>query len=785
MTNYPRRQALGLAFGGAVALGVAGAAPAFGAAGTGAAGALDAPDTPIVPAPAPVPVPLDQWFSNDGIDSAAVHDGNFDGSGYAFPAEHLPVGQTVTAGGVPYRLGSAAAGAKNNVVALGQRVDLPKGRYFAAYFLVAASYGTTGGTATVHYADGSTSDGTLSGPDWYSGSGALVTPFRYGPGGTVDENPVSIGTGQVWADPLRDAVAITLPVTAEPAANVPSLHVFALTLQPVAEGRAALVLDGRSTTSLLTDGGPQAVEATVVNAGTVWLGARDRITVTVDVPGGRTSVPATIRSLAPGEQSVVRLGLAPDAAVPPGTTTNGQVKVTAGRGTLATQQVPITLGVPDFRPTDASLSTHRAPYWFSDAKFGIFIHWGVYAVPAWAPVGQQYAEWYWQNLQDPNGATYAYHAKTYGEDFAYDDFIPMFTAKKFDPRSWVRLIEDAGAEYYVLTSKHHDGFALWDTKLSDRNSMKLGPKRNVVAELFAASRKYTPKLRNGLYFSLPEWFNPDNPWMGHAPRNPYTGASLPYTGYRAGRDFVKDYQAPQVLELISGYDPDVLWFDIGGVNDSRVVLTEYFNQAKNRRHAKDVTVNDRGGIPDHDFTTPEYTTYPNTVVAKWESSRGLDPFSYGYNRATPDDKYMTAEEVVRTLVDIVSKNGNFLLDIGPDFDGTIPAVMQNHLRDAGAWLKVNGESIYGTTYWSRMAQLGDLRFTVKQNSSFYISSLVAPGSRLVVDAPVPIKPGDRVTMLGHRGRLSWHQTDGSLVIDVPPAAREAGRYVWVFKVDWS
>lgn len=203
------------------------------------------------------------------------------------------------------------------------------------------------------------------------------------------------------------------------------------------------------------------------------------------------------------------------------------------------------------------------------------------------------------------------------------------------------------------------------------------------------------------------------------------------------------------------------------------------------RHPKDVTYNDRGGIPDHDFTTPEYTTYPNTVVAKWEASRGLDPFSYGYNRATPDDKYMTAEEVVRTLVDIVSKNGNFLLDIGPDYDGTIPAVMQQHLREAGAWLKINGEAIYGTTYWSRMAQLGDLRFTVKQNEAFYVHSLAAPGSRLVVDAPVPIRSGDRVTLLGYRGNLHWSVENGALVIDVPAAARQAGRFAWVFKIAWS
>lgn len=785
MTTFPRRQALGLALGTALAA-TTGVRTADAATSTsqGPGSESDRSGTPVVPAPPAVPVPLDAYVNNDGIDSASARDGDFDGSGYAFPAENLPTGPT-TVGGLPYVIGSAAAGAKNNIAAVGQQITLPTGRYFNAQFLVAASYGTTGGTATVHYADGTTSEGTLTGPDWYSANGVLVSPYRYAPGGAVDENPVSIGNGQVWVDPTRDAVALTLPTTALPSANVSSLHVFALTLQPAATGRSAIVLGGRSTTSLLTEGGPQSVEATVINAGSVWLGTSDRVSVSVDVPGGHTTVPAGIESLAPGERATVRIGVRRDPGVAAGTTSNGRILVASSRDALATQRVPITLGVPDYRPTDASLSTHQAPYWFADAKFGIFIHWGVYSVPAWGPVGQEYAEWYWNNLQNPDDPTYAYHRQTYGENFNYDDFIPMFTARHFDPASWVRLFQAAGAEYYVLTSKHHEGFALWDTKVSGRNAVALGPHRDLVKSLFEASRTHTPQLRNGLYYSLPEWFNPDDPWMGHAPRNPYTLAPLPYTGYQAGRDYVRDYQAPQVLELVENYDPDVLWFDIGGDNDTRDVLTDYFNRAKNRRRPKDVTVNNRGGIPDYDFTTPEYTTYPNTVVAKWEASRGLDPFSYGYNRATPDDQYMSAEEVVRTLVDIVSKNGNFLLDIGPNFDGTIPDVMQQRLRETGEWLRVNGESVYGTTYWARMAQLGDLRFTIRPNEAFYVSSLVAPGDRLTVAAPVPIRAGDRLTMLGYHGRpLDWRLEGGSLVIDVPAAARQSGRYAWVFKIDW-
>ncbi|MFI8073716.1 alpha-L-fucosidase [Streptomyces sp. NPDC086033] len=781
MSTYPRRHVLGVTAGVA-----ASAALSFASTTDAQAAQAVAQQSPTwAPVPAPVPVPLDSLYDNDAIDTASARGGDFDGSGYTFPGEELPAGQ-VEVDGVPFVFPSSAAGAKNNVVALGQRIDLPKGRYMAAYFLTSGSYGNASGKATVHYADGSTTTAGLTGADWYAAGGSLSAPYRYGPDGAKDEHSVGIGTSEVWVDPQREAIAVTLPTTHAPEANQTSLHVFALSLQPVAQGRALILRDAHSTNSLLTSTGAQSVEATVVNAGTAAVLAGDDVSVQVTVPGARTVEPAAIRRLDPGEQARVRIGIRNRTGTAPGTSQDGVVTVTGRGATAATQRSRLSLGVADYQPTETSLSGHQAPYWFHRAKFGIFIHWGVYSVPAWAPVGTQYAEWYWDQMQDPNNPTYAHHRDTYGEDFAYDDFIPRFTAEKFDPRSWVELFRDAGAQYHVLTSKHHEGFALWDTKVSDRNAVKMGPKRDLIKELFEASRRYTPELHRGLYFSMPEWFNPDNPWMGHAPRNPYTLDPVPYTGYTAGKDFVKDYQAPQMLELIHGYDPELIWCDIGGANDSVHVLAEYFNHAKNRSRPIDVTVNNRSGISFHDFTTPEYTTYDNTVIAKWESSRGLDPFSYGYNQATPDGSYMTTEQVVHSLVDIVSKNGNFLLDIGPRADGTIPEIMQTRLRETGQWLKTNGEAVYDTTYWSKMAELGDdIRFTVRPNRAFYIHSLAQPGSRLTVEAPVPIRNGDTVTMLGHDRPLKWTLSKGALVIDVPTAARKAGQHVWVFKVTWN
>ncbi|MCX4820829.1 alpha-L-fucosidase [Streptomyces sp. NBC_01142] len=761
MTELPRRQVLGMTAGAAVGAALilpatadADPLPAAADEGEGANEGANEGDNGAGggdwgTVPTAVPVPLERWFDNDGIDTADARGGNFDGSGHTFPGEELPVGQTEI-DGIAYLFPAATAGAKNNIVALGQRIDLPRGRYLSGLFLLADSYGAASGKATVHYADGTTQAAALGGPDWYAGSGPITAPYRYNP-----------------AEPDKS-----------------SLHIFALTLQPAAEGRALALRDAHSTSSLL-DSGAQSVEATVINAGTAGILASDRLTLSVEVPGARTVAPATVSRLAPGEQARVRIGIRSRPGTPPGTGRDGRI-VARGRGHRAAEaRRALTLGVPDYQPTDASLNTHQAPYWFQDVKFGIFIHWGVYSVPAWAPVGKQYAEWYWNQMQDPNNPTYAHHRRTYGESFAYDDFIPRFRAERFDPRSWVELFRDAGAQYHVLTAKHHEGFALWDTRLSDRNSVKMGPKRDLVKELFDASRRHTPELHRGLYFSMPEWFNPDAPWMGHAPRNPYTLEPVPYTGHRPG-DYIKDLQAPQMLELINGYDPEILWCDIGGANDSHRVLAEYFNHAKNRARPVEVTVNNRSGIGPHDFTTPEYTTYDSIVTDTWESSRGLDPFSYGYNAATPDDRYMTTQEVVHSLVDIVSKNGNFLLDIGPRADGIIPEIMERRLRETGQWLKVNGEAVYGSTYWARMPQLGeDLRFTVRPDKAFYIHSLAAPGSALTVEAPVPVRPGDKVTMLGHGRPLRWRTTGGKLVIDVPAAARRAGRHVWVFKIAWS
>jgi len=348
VSPYPRRQVLSAAAGAA-------AAAALPLTATTEAHAAEPVDdrpgsSPWVPVPDPVPVPLDGLYDNDGIDTASARGGDFDGSGYTFPGEELPAGR-VEVDGIPFLFPAATQGARNNLVALGQRVELPRGAYLSAVFLTAGSYGNASGKATVHYADGSTSTAGLSGADWYSAGGSLSAPYRYKPDGTKDQHGVGIGTSEVWTDPRREAVAITLPVTNPAEAGKASLHVFALSLQPVAQGRALALRDAHSTNSLLDRTGAQSVEATVVNAGTVAILAADDVSVRVDVPGARTVDPARVRRLDPGEQARVRVGIRNRAGTAPGTERDGSVTLT-GRGTqVAASHGKLTLGTADYQPT--------------------------------------------------------------------------------------------------------------------------------------------------------------------------------------------------------------------------------------------------------------------------------------------------------------------------------------------------------------------------------------------------------------------------------------------------
>ncbi|MEO3765637.1 alpha-L-fucosidase [Streptomyces sp. B5E4] len=451
--------------------------------------------------------------------------------------------------------------------------------------------------------------------------------------------------------------------------------------------------------------------------------------------------------------------------------------------------------IPDYEPTVESLNSHPVPEWFEDDKFGIFIHWGAYSVPAWGPRGS-YAEWYWNYLNQKGSPTNAHHRDTYGTDADYDDFIGQWKAENYDPEAWVELFKDAGAKYFVLTSKHHEGLALYDSEVSGRDTVDLGPRRDLAGELFKAARD-DGGLRAGFYYSLYEWFNPS--YTGRPATNPYTGEPVPYTGAPAVDDYVGDYMAPQMRELIERYDPDILWCDGQWEKPAEYwntapVLADYYNRAKNREHPKEVAVTNRCKIQtgaldstELDFQTPEYTVKEDIDPNKWESSRGI-AHSYGYNQNEPDSDYLTSDELVDSLVDIVSKNGNLLLNIGPKADGTIPELQQQRLLDMGAWLKTNGEAIYGTTYWHHAEEPAgddDVRYTVK-DGTLYATALSWPGEQLTLGSDVPTGSGTEVTLLGSDGSsLPWHRDDaGRVVVDTPKEGAEAtsSEHAYVFKI---
>src|SRR5689334_15058186 len=344
-----------------------------------------------------------------------------------------------------------------------------------------------------------------------------------------------------------------------------------------------------------------------------------------------------------------------------------------------------------YQPTWESLDQRPVPQWFRDAKFGIFIHWGVYSVPGWSSKGN-YAEWYQQGLQTTDTARQKFHKLKFGNR-SYYDLANDFKAELFNPDDWARLFEKSGAKYIVLTSKHHDGFTLWPNKNANQtwgfpwNAGEVGPKRDLLGDLFTAVRK-TP-VHAGMYYSLYEWFNPL--WKSDK--------------YK----YAMEHAWPQMKELINKYQPDVFWTDGDWeAGDDVWKSKEFLAWLYNESPVKDKVVTfDRWGsnVRFHHGAvfTPEYQPDLDFEDHYFEESRGMG-YSYGYNREEDAWDYQSAGSLILALIDKVSRGGNFLLDIGPDEHGKIPPIMQERLLEIGDWMKMNGEAIYNTRRWKYPVQ---------------------------------------------------------------------------------
>lgn len=366
------------------------------------------------------------------------------------------------------------------------------------------------------------------------------------------------------------------------------------------------------------------------------------------------------------------------------------------------------------------LHTRPLPSWYDDAKFGIFVHWGVYAVPAYAPttnttsISLNCAEWYMKKLKTPfrdHSVTRNHHNETYGPSVKYEDFAPLWKAEQWNPQQWADLFADSGANYVVFTSKHHDGFCNWPTALSAPHWSVAdnGPKKDIVGLLKTAVENKGMKF--GLYYSLYEWYN--TKYLSEKRSEKKSGGGEKKSGggekKSGGKkkkithpDYVDTVVFSQLKELVQKYEPHILWCDGDWEQTAAYWRTEEFlgwlyNESP---VAEFICANDRWGKDAKTkfgcFSAPEDRFSPTMVLPyKWECCMTMGK-SWGFNAQETDDLTQTSSELIRKLITTVCFGGNFLLNVGPCADGTISAIQQQRLADIGAWMKINGEAIYHT-----------------------------------------------------------------------------------------
>lgn len=358
----------------------------------------------------------------------------------------------------------------------------------------------------------------------------------------------------------------------------------------------------------------------------------------------------------------------------------------------ATAQCPRSDGEPTIidltgkfvQPTWESLNKRGYPQWFQDAKLGIFIHWGLYSVPAYASK-EGYGEWFYRGLMQKvpeRMRIMSYYADTTKPVFdQYKELTKYWHAELWNPDEWAKMFKEAGAQYVVLVTKHHDGYCLWDSEYQPEwNSVVSGPKRNIVEELNESVRE--AGLRMGFYYSLPEWSNPLHIWM----EDPDDSIG----------DYVNDYMVPQFKELVERYKPDLLFSDGDWNNTADQLRSPYLISWYYNTVGPDAIVNNRwGNGTKHGFLTPEYSAGITNTEVPWAECRGFGR-SFGLNRNEDLDNYMTDKELIQHFVELVAHGGGMTLNVGPNADGTIPLIQQERLRSLGNWLKINGEAIYGT-----------------------------------------------------------------------------------------
>jgi alpha-L-fucosidase len=469
------------------------------------------------------------------------------------------------------------------------------------------------------------------------------------------------------------------------------------------------------------------------------------------------------------------------------------------------REIEQTAEAGPFKPDWTSLKGYQVPAWYLDGKFGIFIHWGLYCVPAFAN------EWYPRNMYQPGTPEYDHHRQTYGpqDQFGYKDFIPMFKAEKYDPAAWADLFRRAGARYVAPVAEHHDGFAMYDSDFSQWTAAKMGPRRDLVGELAEAVRGA------GMIFGLSShraehwWFmnggrkfpsDVQDPAFAdfYGPATPQDKDGAIDSQPQPDAAYLEDWLV-RTCELVDKYQPQLVWFDWWIDHAAFEPYLQKFAAFYYNRGAawgKGVAIN---------YKNEAYPTGTAVLDLErgqlkdirplfWQNDTSVSKNSWGY---VVNQDYKTAESIVQDLVDVTSKNGALLLNIGPRPDGTIPEPEQALLLEIGQWLTVNGEAIYDTRPWTVYGEgptevpegmftdtkrapftPQDFRFTAKDDA-LYAICLGWPADEAVIHALAGVHVGG-VTLLGHDGALNWQQDAAGLHIETP-AARPCD-HAYTFKI---
>ncbi len=410
--------------------------------------------------------------------------------------------------------------------------------------------------------------------------------------------------------------------------------------------------------------------------------------------------------------------------------------------------------------------------WWRDATFGMFIHWGAYAVPAGSYNGKEYGrigEWIMHSANIPI--------------LEYEKFVKQFNPIQFNAKEWVAVAKKAGIKYIVITSKHHDGFCIWDSKVTNYDIMDASPfKRDILKELSDACKEAGIKMC--FYHSIMDWHQPDA-----ESKKDYTHQHSVNPNFAKYRE---EYLKPQLKELIEKYDPAVLWFDGEWIPEwTEEQGRDLYNYLRNLK--PDLIINNRVGKGRSgmqgmnkykdaagDFGTPEQEILEGTSDSDWESCMTMND-TWGFKKN--DNNWKSSETLIHNLIDIAAKGGNYLLNVGPTAEGLIPAPSVDRLKDMGYWLDINGEAIYATKSLKKYKEGNNVKYTVSNDGKYIYAIVTQKSDQPVVLKNIQITHGTKVHMLGVKKSIKHTHDNNSGTLTLEWPKKLPCDHAWVFKIE--